>query len=306
MFSVRQMALPAALATAVLIVFGVTSSAASNPWPTCLGEPATIVGTDGNDTITGTGGDHVIVGLGGDDVIASGGASDVDLICGGDGNDTVIVTSSGDIFDFGIAVVSGDAGDDRIQASKDTIAIADYESSPEPITADLGAGTETGWGNDTLVRVLGVDASPFDDTLKGTGGMDVFYGEGGNDTINGLGGTDYIAPGIGDDKVDGGGGSDWVDYFDAAAGVRVNLAKGTSTGGSGADTLRSIEAVGGSKYADVLVGSPGANRLEGLGGNDRLYGEKGKDRLIGGKGKDRADGGPARDVCQAEKKVHCP
>ena len=32
----------------------------------------------------------------------------------------------------------------------------------------------------------------------------------------------------------------------------------------------------------------------------------GKDYLDGGKGKDRADGGPARDVCHAERKVHCP
>jgi Ca2+-binding RTX toxin-like protein len=218
----------------------------------------------------------------------------------------VLVTSSGDIFDFGIAVVSGDAGDDRIQASKDAVAIADYESSPEPITANLGTGTETGWGNDTLVRIVGVDASPFDDTLTGTGGMNVFYGEGGNDTINALGGTDYIAPGAGDDKIDGGTGSDWLDYFDATAGVRASLAKGTATGGSGTDTFRSIEAISGSKYADVLIGGPRADRLEGAGGNDRLYGEKGKDQLIGGKGKDRADGGPARDVCQAEKKVHCP
>ena len=87
MFSVRRMALPAALATAGLLVMGVTSSAASNTWPTCLGEPATIVGTDGNDMIAGTDGDDVIVGLGGDDVIRSGGSSDTDLICGGDGND---------------------------------------------------------------------------------------------------------------------------------------------------------------------------------------------------------------------------
>src|SRR6266567_2717501 len=37
--------------------------------PTCDGRPATIVGTEGNDTIKGTPGRDVIVGLGGDDQI---------------------------------------------------------------------------------------------------------------------------------------------------------------------------------------------------------------------------------------------
>jgi len=306
MFSLKQLALPAALATAVLLVFGVTSSAASNPWPTCLGKPATIVGTDGNDTLTGTSGDDVIVGLGGDDVITSGGSDNFDLICGGDGNDVVIVTQGSGLFDFGGAVVSGDAGDDRIQNSSDNLVVADYESSPEPVTVDLGAGTENGWGNDTLVNVDAVDASPFDDVLKGSNGTNALYGEAGNDTISGLRGTDYIGGGPGNDKIDGGLGRDWLDYYDAPAGVRVSLANGTASGGAGHDTFRSIEAVFGSRHADTLIGGPGADRLEGNAGNDRLYGGGGKDTLIGEGGKDWADGGPARDVCSAERKVRCP
>jgi Ca2+-binding RTX toxin-like protein len=306
MFSVRQMALPAALATAVLLVFGVTSSAASNPWPTCLGKPATIVGTDGNDTLTGTDGNDVIAGLGGDDVITSGGSDEWDLICGGDGNDVVIVTGGGGLFDFGGAVVSGDAGDDRIQNSSDNLVIADYESSPEPVTADLGAGTESGWGTDTLVNVDAVDASPFDDTLTGSNTSNAFWGEAGNDTISGRAGADFIDGELGNDTIDGGSGRDWLDYFDAPAGVRVSLAKGTATGGAGADTFRSIEAVFGSEHADTLIGGPRSDRLEGSRGNDRLYGGGGKDTLLGESGRDRADGGPARDICRAERMVQCP
>ena len=302
MFSARTrlIVLSAALVVASVLVIG---ASASTSWPSCLGEPATIVGTDGNDTINGTSGDDVIAALAGDDVVTSGGGSD--LICGGDGNDALVATSGGESL-FDAAVMSGDAGDDRIQGAKDTFVVADYESSPEPVTANLGAGTESGWGNDTLVRVTLVDGSPNDDVLTGSAGTDGLYGEAGNDTIVGLGGGDYLGGGPGDDKIDGGTGRDWVDYYDAPAGVHVSLAKGTASGAAGADTFRSIELVYGSKHSDVLVGSPGTDRLEGAGGNDKLYGGKGKDTLDGGKGKDRADGGPARDVCRAERTVRCP
>src|SRR3990172_6440770 len=53
----------------------------------CVGQTATIVGTDGDDVIVGTDGNDVIAGLGGNDII-SGGKGD-DLICGGVGNDTL-------------------------------------------------------------------------------------------------------------------------------------------------------------------------------------------------------------------------
>jgi Ca2+-binding RTX toxin-like protein len=51
----------------------------------CLGEPATIVGTEGNDTLVGTPGRDVIVALGGNDTVQALGGDD--LVCGGDGND---------------------------------------------------------------------------------------------------------------------------------------------------------------------------------------------------------------------------
>jgi extracellular elastinolytic metalloproteinase len=57
------------------------------PTPTCLGQPATKVGTNGPNTITGTGGADVILGLGGNDKINGKGGKDV--ICGGSGNDTL-------------------------------------------------------------------------------------------------------------------------------------------------------------------------------------------------------------------------
>lgn len=73
--------------------------------PTCLDHPATIVGTQGNDTIVGTGDRDVIVAKGGDDEIRGRGSRD--LICAGGGED----------------VIYGGAGNDRIKggAGKDRI-----------------------------------------------------------------------------------------------------------------------------------------------------------------------------------------
>ncbi len=54
---------------------------------TCDGQPATIVGTAGDDVIKGTSGADVIAGLGGADSISGAGGGD--RICGGDGNDVI-------------------------------------------------------------------------------------------------------------------------------------------------------------------------------------------------------------------------
>jgi Ca2+-binding RTX toxin-like protein len=318
----RLTVLSAALVATGALVFGVAASGASSPWPNCLGEPATIVGTDGNDTIAGTSGDDVIVALGGDDMITSGGSEDDgDLICAGDGNDTVIVNGGGY---YNFTDVEGGAGDDRIQGSKGSMVESDYESSPAAVTANLGTGTATGWGTDTLVNVSILWGSAFDDTLIGSARSDAIFGDAGNDTITGLAGMDDLGGGPGDDKLDGGTGPDWLDYFDAPSGVHVNLAKGVASGGAGRDTFRAFELVFGSKHADVIVGNTGANYLDGYNGNDQLFGGKGadtlrgnngndalwgadgRDTLRGDAGKDRADGGPQRDACSAERKVHCP
>jgi len=285
---------------AAAFVLGISASASSAAWPTCLGQPATILGTDGNDLLSGTSDDDVIVGLAGDDQIRGNGG--VDYICGGDGNDTILQTDGGWL---GLGFVAGNAGDDVIQGGGNALVVADYLESPAPVTVDLGAGTATGDGTDTLVRVDGAWGSQFDDTLTGSGHTDYLLGDAGNDTLAGLGGSDLMEGDAGDDVMDGGTGADLGWYGDSAAAVQVNLAHGTATG-EGSDRLTSIENLVGSKRADVLVGNAGRNQFQGRGGNDRLYGAAGKDMLDGNGGKDRADGGPARDVCHAERKVHCP
>ena len=53
----------------------------------CNGQPATLIGTDGNDILLGTPGNDVIVGLKGNDVII--GKDGGDVICAGSGTDGV-------------------------------------------------------------------------------------------------------------------------------------------------------------------------------------------------------------------------
>src|SRR3546814_4359380 len=91
--------------------------------------------------------------------------------------------------------------------------------------------------------------------------------------------------------------SDWssdvcssdLSYAGSAAGVTVNLATGTGTGGDAqGDTLSGIENLTGSDNDDVLTGDAGANVLDGGAGNDILTGGGGADTLIGGAGTDTA------------------
>jgi hypothetical protein len=69
---------------------------------TCLGQPATLVGTTGADVIYGTPGADVIVGKGGNDWIDGAGSGD--RICGGDAVDVLI----------------GGTGDDRLSGGQGT------------------------------------------------------------------------------------------------------------------------------------------------------------------------------------------
>src|SRR5207248_3146549 len=115
----------------------------------------------------------------------------------------------------------------------------------------------------------------------GTSAADTIQGLGGNDTQQGLAGNDVL---------DGRTGNDRAVYTDATGGVTVDLAAGTVTGaGVGTDTLRSIEIIRGSNFADTLVatgfsttstnsasmgsnGSSTSGQFEGMGGNDTITG----------------------------------
>ena len=123
----------------------------------------------------------------------------------------------------------------------------DYSASPDAINANFPGDTVNGWGLDTFMVDTFTDiiGSPQGDILLG---QDNQY--------------NYFIPGAGNDTVTGGATtatdgseSDAYDVSDAEDAVTVDLVAGTSTGGSGNDTLAGIEDVYGTEADDVISGT---------------------------------------------------
>jgi len=143
--------------------------------PSCLGVPATIVGTNRADVLVGTDGPDVIWAGEGDDVIYARGGDD--LVCAGAGAD----------------VVYGGAGDDRLIG---------------------GRGNDTllgGAGDDHLIDGPGnnrLQGGPGRDRLAGGAGEDYLAGGAGDDILRGGAGNDILDGGTGRDDLAGGPGAD--------------------------------------------------------------------------------------------------
>ncbi|MEH2536613.1 MULTISPECIES: beta strand repeat-containing protein [unclassified Bradyrhizobium] len=223
------------------------------------------VGTDtirGVEAVRGTSFDDVFdaTGFGGADALNVGSSGTFNDFAGGGGNDTVIGN-----------------GFTRLNYSNSIGAVtADLETSAIGTTTAItvvGTATAAGEGTDSLTGVNAVQGSVFADTLLGSSF---------NNTFTGLGGDDYI---------DGRGNFDTASYNSlglATAGVNVNLAAGIASGDAsiGTDTLRSIEGVQGTNFADtfdatgyglagalnVSTSSGNFNQFEGLGGDDTITG----------------------------------
>jgi Ca2+-binding RTX toxin-like protein len=98
-----------------LAFFGATGEEPMAPEATCGGAPATILGTDGDDTLTGTSAADVVAGLGGNDTMSGLGGRDV--LCGGEGNDVVRGGAGKDraLGDAGKDRLNGGGGGDRLK-----------------------------------------------------------------------------------------------------------------------------------------------------------------------------------------------
>nr|WP_256217191.1 putative Ig domain-containing protein [Pseudomonas sp. Q12-87] len=117
-----------------------------------------------------------------------------------------------------------------------------------------------------------------------------------NGTGNALDNT--LFAGASNNVLDGRDGNDTASFERALSGVTVNLSTSAqqNTVGSGLDTLKFIENLTGSAYADTLSGNSAGNILNGGAGNDTLVGGSGDDRLIGGAGTDNLTGGTGADT----------
>jgi Ca2+-binding RTX toxin-like protein len=288
-------------------------------------------GGTGNDTLKGGIGNDVLNGGANDDILF--GEAGVDILNGDAGNDTLKGGNDND-FLFGGAdddTLDGELGNDQLfgQSGNDQLL-----SSAGNDLLDGGVGTDTArYDKDPKGVVVNIDetqsysntAYPFDlepsfnistgtafdgfgdtDTLRnlenitGSSYDDVLIGNALRNTLNGLGGNDLLIGNGGDDILDGGDGIDTVSYrrsFNSVnLGVSVDLSQGTAFDGiDGLDTLRNIENIIGSQFADRLIGNEQANTILGGDGNDIIEGKEGNDRLFGENGNDEIYGGSGND-----------
>ena len=166
----------------------------------------------------------------------------------------------------------GMAGNDTVVGNGATR--ISFTNASGGITVDLQAGNVVGnssVGTDTVSGISQVRGSNFGDTISGGSGNDFFDGRAGNDLLDGRAGFDQVVY-----------NADTL----VTAGITVNMAAGTVTGDAtvGTDTLRSIEQVTGTNFADTYdatgfsasstnAGSNGTfNSFQGAGGNDIITG----------------------------------
>jgi len=293
-----------------------------------------IGGFGGDDTLAGNGGDDILDGGAGDDTASyadAAAAVTVSLLrtgaqaTGSSGADTLvgIENLTGSRFDdrltgdAGANRLDGGAGNDTLLGSSgDDVLIgragrnlldggsgsdwALYDWAEAAVSVNLlrtTAQNTFGGSIDTLTGVENLVGTQFDDRLTGNIAANTLVGGAGNDTLLGSSGNDTLMGGAGDDFLDAGTGRDAVSYADAAAGVTVRLdtAAAQDTGGAGTDTLRGVEGLIGSRFADTLIGNSTHNRLDGGAGNDTLDGGLRNDTLLGGAGDDHLTGGSGND-----------
>ncbi len=174
-------------------------------------------------------------------------------------------------------------------------------------TLNGGAGADTMIGGDGTDTYAVDNAGDFDQRKQrrfATGGNDIVYipraytltanverlrlmlSGASNGTGNAL--DNILYAGDGNNVLDGAAGTDTVSYVFASAGVTVSLASAgaQATGGSGTDTLISIENLIGSGFNDSLTGNTANNVLDGGAGSDFLNGATGADTMLGGDGTD--------------------
>jgi Ca2+-binding RTX toxin-like protein len=285
---IRIAAAVAAIGAALL-----AASAGGATMPRCLGKQATIVA---QGSVRGTAHADVIVSGPGADRIAAGGGND--RICAAAGDDAI----------------EGGTGSDRIEAGRGADEVVGGNGSDLVLG---GPGTDTVFGkrgNDHLDGGPGgddfLDSALGDDTVAGgPGDGDQVIGGVGNDHLSGgPGDGDVLEGDLGTDLIDGGPAAhDTASYALAGSGaifldglgVEVDLGAGTAEG-DGEDTLKGIEDVVGTPFADTIAGDGQPNDLYGGSGIDELVGVGVGDAASGGTGPDLCREVATADSCELE------
>jgi Ca2+-binding RTX toxin-like protein len=257
-----------------------------------------IVGGSGDDTIIGDAAANTFRGGLGADVLDGGAGSDTADFS--DKVQSVVLALSGAV--DAIAAVGGTA-EDTVR----NIENISGGSGNDQFTGDAAANTfRGGLGADVLDGGDGSDTADYGDktaslvvTLNGANPATVFVGRNAEDTLRNIeniiggSGNDVLAGDGFQNVLDGGAGTDMADYSASARGIAVTLNSANDAkvivGSTAEDTLRNIENVTGSAFADVITGDALANILLGGSGSDLLKGAGGQDVIDGGAGSDTAD-----------------
>ncbi|SFQ13623.1 beta strand repeat-containing protein, partial [Pseudomonas borbori] len=210
-----------------------------------------LIGSDYGDTLTGNSVANTLIGGAGNDILNGGLGNDT--LNGGSGVDQMTGGDGSDIYYV-------DNIDDVVTETNSVASSGGTDTVYSYLSAyTLGANVENGR------IVIGSAAN-----LAGNSLNNVLYAGAGNNILNGGAGTDTAS----------------YAYASSAVTANLNLTTAQATGGSGSDTLMSIENLTGSNYNDRLTGNSAANVLSGGNGNDILNGGSGADRMIGGDGSD--------------------
>jgi uncharacterized delta-60 repeat protein len=285
---------------------------------TMLGGSQLLSNDDGNQAEYSAANEAITVTLGASSKV-EGGASvgtdaieNIETIIGTRHADTYTVEDgfSGQLYGKFNEFEGGD-GNDKITGNGNTR--VSYRSADGAVQVDLKAGKGEGFGASGAKNV-GVDTFLTGNLSDGANGVTEVRGSAHADSISGSDGDwfeSFRGQG-GNDTIDGGGGSqDRADYRNSPTGIFATftaLGEATVSDGflsgsaSGIDTLKNIEQIRGSEFADVISMDDGANTVVGMGGNDKIWGRGGDDSIVGGSGNDElhADYGAVTGVVSVD------
>jgi hypothetical protein len=229
----------------------------------------------GNDFAHGRGGGETLFGLGGNDVLVGGSGSD--RLEGGEGADTLIganATVTGSLSDGNVSVTAlddglaldvmvGGAGDDTfvVTAASDSIIGSVGDGTDTVLLAGPGVSSPYTLAESTHVEKIGV-LNP-----GSTAGVHIIAAGSGAQSMSGGAGSDTLNAGAGDDSLAGGGG-DSLNGGEGNDSFVVSGANNTAVGGEGTDTITFTSAgsytVAGASGDFTITGAEGTTTVSGM------------------------------------------
>lgn len=248
-------------------------------------------GNAANNVITGNSGDNLMIGLDGDDTYVWTSGDTVVEVAGG-GTDTVqsaananlstistyvenlVLTGSADVSATGNDLdntITGNSGNNTLSGGNghDTVS---YMNATFGVSINLGAGTATGFGTDTLIGFESAIGSIYEDTITGTSGADTLDGYAGGDTMIGGSGDDTFIVDAVDDVVSDSSGTETIR-------ASVSYTLGSDVENIVLTGAAFINATGNGSV-NILTGNDGANTLNGAVGADTMIGGRGNDSYV--------------------------